>query len=184
MRELHSAGWLAQWPLGYFVLDREAVEFFLRSKKVTFPGLKMAEIFGVTEGPLFEEISRNILSLNGEDHRRLRNLVNPAFAPRAVERYRPAMRGFLEELTPASTTVSARTSRARRCRRRSPTCRAVWGRSNSTASLSSAALTEFTNWSGYRCASASHRLGTSHRSLSENGCRRTRGGWRHWWAHT
>jgi len=29
MRELHSAGWLAQWPLGYFVLDREAVEFFL-----------------------------------------------------------------------------------------------------------------------------------------------------------
>src|SRR5215217_6798221 len=72
MRELHSAGWLAQWPLGYFVLDREAVEFFLRSKKVTFPGLKMAEIFGVTEGPLFEEISRNILSLNGEDHRRLR----------------------------------------------------------------------------------------------------------------
>src|SRR5215216_4859409 len=400
MRQLHSAGWLAQWPLGYFVLDREAVEFFLRSKKVTFPGLKMAEIFGVTEGPLFEEISCNILSLNGENHRRLRNLVNPAFAPRAVERCRPAMRGFLEELTgafaaggrcelvedlckpyasltiaammgaelswaarlhdwsnwiqrqfdaadlmeqrdrieqavvefyefahdllerrrhnvgddlistliaaryegdrlsdtelvnlvlnvlvggvdttqsqlahtvrllaqhrtngrssptsrssrraplmrrcatsrsprsppascsrrsntatspsrrarsswsppgtltttalrmssrsvstsppsaqpsrsrsaPASTTVSARTSRARRCRRRSPTCRAASGRSNSTASLSSAALTGSTNWSGYRCASASHRLGTSHRSLSENGCRRTRGGWRH-----
>jgi cytochrome P450 len=87
MRQLHSAGWLAHWPVGYFVLDREAVEFFLRSKKVTFPGLKMAEIFGVTEGPLFEEISHNILSLNGEDHRRLRNLVNPAFAPRAVERY-------------------------------------------------------------------------------------------------
>lgn len=101
MRELQSAGWLAQWPLGYFVLDREAVEFFLRSKKVTFPGLKMVEIFGVTEGPLFEEISRNILSLTGDDHRRLRNLVNPAFAPRAVERYRPAMRGFLEELTGA-----------------------------------------------------------------------------------
>jgi cytochrome P450 len=101
MRELHSAGWLAQWPLGYFVLDREAVGFFLRSKKVTFPGLKMAEIFGVTEGPLSEEISHNILSLNGEDHRRLRNLVNPAFAPRAVERYRPAMRSFLEKLTGA-----------------------------------------------------------------------------------
>jgi len=94
MRELHSAGWLAQWPLGYFVLDREAVEFFLRSKKVTFPGLKMAEIFGVTEGPLFKEISRNILSLNGEDHRRLRNLVNPAFAPRG-RALPPAMRASL-----------------------------------------------------------------------------------------
>jgi cytochrome P450 len=101
MRELHSESWLAQSPLGYFVLDREAVEFFLHTKKATFPGLKMAEIFGVTEGPLFEEISRNILSLNGDDHRRLRNLVNPALAPRAVERYRPAMRSFLEELTGA-----------------------------------------------------------------------------------
>ncbi len=98
MRELHAQSWLAQSPLGYFVLDREAVEFFLRSRKVTFPGLKMAEIFGITDGPLFEEISRNIISLNGDDHRRLRNLVNPALAPRAVERYRPAMRGFLEEL--------------------------------------------------------------------------------------
>jgi cytochrome P450 len=99
MRELHAESWIAQSPLGYFVLDREAVEFFLRSRKVTFPGLKMAEIFGITEGPLFEEISRNIISLGGDDHRRLRNLVNPALAPRAVERYRPAMRGFLDDLT-------------------------------------------------------------------------------------
>jgi cytochrome P450 len=101
MRELHDENWLAQSPLGYFVLDRESAAFFLRSRQVAFPGLKMAEIFGVTEGPLFEEISRNIISLGGDDHSRLRNLVNPALAPRAVERYRPAMRGFLEELTVA-----------------------------------------------------------------------------------
>jgi len=101
MRELQSAGWLARSPLGYFVLDREAVEFFLHSKKVTFPGLQIAEIFGLTAGPLFDEITRNILSLNGDDHRRLRNLVNPALAPRAVQRYRPAMRRFLAELTGA-----------------------------------------------------------------------------------
>ena len=41
---------------------------------------------------------RNILHVNGPDHTRLRSLVNPALAPRAVERYRPAMRGFLEGL--------------------------------------------------------------------------------------
>jgi cytochrome P450 len=98
MRELHAGSWIAQSPLAYFVLDREAVEFFLRSKKLSFPGLMVAEVFGVTEGPLFEEISRNILCIDGEDHRRLRNLVNPALTPRAVERYRPAMRGFLEQL--------------------------------------------------------------------------------------
>src|SRR4051812_19725208 len=98
MSELHGGGWLAQSPLGYFVLDRESVEFFLRSKKLTFPGMKVAEVFGVTDGPLYQEIRRNILNINGDDHARLRRLVNPALTARAVERYRPAMRGFLEEL--------------------------------------------------------------------------------------
>src|SRR3954454_8299147 len=98
MRELHGDGWLARFDLGWFVLDRDAVEFFLRSRKLTFPGLKVAEVFGVTEGPLYEEIQRNILCIDGEDHRRLRNLVNPALTARAVEKYRPAMRGFLEDL--------------------------------------------------------------------------------------
>src|SRR3954464_10402758 len=98
MASLRSRTWLAAGELGFFVLDREASEFILRSKKVKFPGLQVAEVFGVTEGPLYEEITRNILNIDGDDHRRLRNLVNPALTPRAVERYRPAMRGFLEDL--------------------------------------------------------------------------------------
>src|SRR3712207_5714476 len=98
MRELHADSWLAQSPLGWFVLDRDAVKFFLKSRQVTFPGTLVAEMFGVTEGPLHEEIERNILNVDGDAHRRLRNLVNPALTPRAVEKYRPAMRGFLTEL--------------------------------------------------------------------------------------
>ena len=86
-------GWLASMPLGFVVLEREAGEFFLRSRSFTFPGMKIAEIFGIDDGPLWEEIRRNILHLNGEDHRRLRGLVNPFFTPRAVERWRPTMRG-------------------------------------------------------------------------------------------
>src|SRR3954452_15033035 len=99
MRELHDESWIAQSPLGYFVMDREAVEFFLRDRRLTFPGMKVAEVFGVTDGPLYEELARNILNVNGDDHRRLRNLVNPALTSRAADRYRPAMRGFLEQLT-------------------------------------------------------------------------------------
>jgi cytochrome P450 len=98
MRELRGRGWLASMPLGYVALDRESGEFFLRSRSFTFPGLKIAEIFGIDEGPLWEEIRRNILHVNGEDHRRLRGLVNPFFTPRAVERWRPVMRATLEEL--------------------------------------------------------------------------------------
>jgi cytochrome P450 len=98
MRELREHGWLARGPFGYMVLDRESAEFFLRTRAATFPGMKIAEIFGVSEGPLYEQMKRNILHVNGADHARLRGLVNPALSPRAVERYAPAMRGFLAEL--------------------------------------------------------------------------------------
>src|SRR3954464_10664666 len=101
MASLRARGWLAASEMGYFVLDREAVEFFLKSRSLTFPGMQVAEVFGVTDGPLYDEISRNILNIDGEDHRRLRNLVNPALTPRAVERYRPAMREFLADLVGA-----------------------------------------------------------------------------------
>src|ERR1700761_5207644 len=90
--------WLAAGPFRFLVLERESAEFFLRTRDAVFPGMTIADIFGITEGPLHEEIVKNIINVNGDDHRRLRNLVNPALAPRAVDRYRPAMRRFLEQL--------------------------------------------------------------------------------------
>jgi cytochrome P450 len=95
-------GWLAKNPYGFTVLDRESGEFFLRTKDAVFPGLTIAELFQISDGPLHEEIVKNIININGGDHRRLRNLVNPALAPRAIDRYRPAMRRFLEQLLPDS----------------------------------------------------------------------------------
>src|ERR1700692_2610610 len=107
--ELRSRGWLAEGPYGYIVLDREAGEFFLRTRAAIFPGMKIAEIFGVSEGPLYEQMRLNILDVNGPDHTRLRSLVNPALSPRAVERYRPAMRGFLQQLfAQATASVNGR----------------------------------------------------------------------------
>ena len=49
MLGLRDQGWLARNELGVFVLDREAGEFFLRSRATTFPGLELAELFGVTQ---------------------------------------------------------------------------------------------------------------------------------------
>jgi cytochrome P450 len=98
LAETRQRGWLAKSPLAYIVLDRDAGEVFLRSRKTAFPGRQIAGFFGVTSGPLAEHIDANILNLGGEQHRRLRALVGPALTPRAADRWRPVMRGFLERL--------------------------------------------------------------------------------------
>jgi cytochrome P450 len=98
MLDLADRSWLAKWDLGYFVLDREAAGFFLRTDKAVFPGVKMLELLGITEGPLYDSLASNIISLNGEGHRRLRRLVHGSFTPAAADRYRPAMREILADL--------------------------------------------------------------------------------------
>jgi cytochrome P450 len=99
MRALRDSGaWLARTPLGTLVLERAAGEQFLRTKSAIFPGLLLAQLFGISDGPLYEQMVRNIINVNGADHARLRSLVNPALSPRAVERYRPLMRAILGDL--------------------------------------------------------------------------------------
>jgi len=98
LAETRQQGWLAKSPLAYIVLDHDSGEFFLRSRATAFPGRQIAEFFGVTGGPLAEHIDANILNLTGEQHRRLRALVGPEFTPRRADRWRPVMRGFLEDL--------------------------------------------------------------------------------------
>jgi cytochrome P450 len=98
LAETRQLGWLARSPLAYIVLDHDSGEFFLRSRVTAFPGRQIAEFFGVTGGPLADHIDTNILNLTGDQHRRLRALVGPALTPRAADRWRPVMRGFLEQL--------------------------------------------------------------------------------------
>jgi cytochrome P450 len=98
LAELREKGWLARGPLSYIALDREAGEFFLRSRATAFPGRQIADLFGITGGRLREQIDANILNQTGARHRRLRALVGPAFTPRAADRWRPVMREFLARL--------------------------------------------------------------------------------------
>jgi cytochrome P450 len=98
LAKARERGWLAHSPLAYVVLDGESGDFFLRARQTAFPGRQIAELFGITQGPLFEHIDANILNLTGDKHRRLRALVGPAFTPRAADRWRPLMRGFLRRI--------------------------------------------------------------------------------------
>jgi cytochrome P450 len=98
VRDLAARSWVARSELAYFVFEREAGELFLRTRSARFPGMEIAQMFGIDDGPLAEEMRRNVLHLDGADHRRLRQLVNPFFTPRAANRWRENMRGFLEQL--------------------------------------------------------------------------------------
>jgi cytochrome P450 len=99
LRELRERTWVARAePVGWFVLDREAVAHFMRTPKATFPGRTLLEVQGVTSGPLYERLKGNLLDLQGADHRRLRKLVQPSFTPGAADAWRDAMRGHLADL--------------------------------------------------------------------------------------
>jgi cytochrome P450 len=98
LAKAREQGWLAHSPLAYVVLDAESGDFFLRSRHTAFPGRQIAELFGITAGPLYEHIDANILNLTGDKHRRLRSLVGHAFTPRAADRWRPVMREFLAQI--------------------------------------------------------------------------------------
>jgi cytochrome P450 len=96
--DLASRSWLARVPLGYLTLDRDAGEFFLRTRSATFPGQLIAELSGVASGPLRDEIDNNILHTDGDRHRRLRSMLNPSFTPRAADRWRPVMQELIADI--------------------------------------------------------------------------------------
>ena len=99
LRDLRERTWVARAePVGWFVLDREAVAHFMRTRSATFPGRKLLEVQGVTSGPLYERLKGNLLDLQGDDHKRLRKLVQPSFTPAAADARRDAMRAHLGDL--------------------------------------------------------------------------------------
>jgi cytochrome P450 len=99
MDELRERSWIARAdPVGFIVLDHESVAFFMRTPQATFPGILMLEVQGITSGPMWDRMKGNLLDLKGEDHRRQRKLVQPAFSPKEADKLRPLMRQELEGL--------------------------------------------------------------------------------------
>ena len=99
LKQLREQNWVAKAePLGYFILDREATAHFLRTPQATFPGRLLFEVHGIDKGPLYERMQGNLLDRGGDDHRRLRKQIQPAFTPKAADQLRPQMREQLEQL--------------------------------------------------------------------------------------
>ena len=108
MRKLREQSWIARAaPVGWIVLDAEAVAFFMRTSQANFPGILVLEAQGITEGPMWERMKGNLLDLRGEDHRRQRKLVQPAFSRKEADKLRPLMRQELQKLWEAVEAAGA-----------------------------------------------------------------------------
>ncbi len=94
-RERH---WLARTPLGYVVNRHEDVTAILRERRFHSALSLIPQMAGIDDSEFLERRRRSILSVEGEDHARLRRLVAPAFTPKSTDRFRPSMRRVVDGL--------------------------------------------------------------------------------------
>jgi cytochrome P450 len=98
IRAIRSESCLARTAVGALVVERAQVAALLGDPRLDSSLLPFVRLQGLTDGPVFELLSSALLSVDGQDHTRLRKLVSRAFTPRSVERLRPAMRALAAEL--------------------------------------------------------------------------------------
>ena len=79
---------IAIGPYGPELLTYDLVHTALRDPRFRVPQGMFLAAQGITSGPLWDRIAVNILSLDGEEHHRLRRLVSKAFTPKATARLR------------------------------------------------------------------------------------------------
>jgi cytochrome P450 len=98
LAEAREGHWLARTPAGYMVTRHEDVTAILRDKRFLSALSLITEMAGVDDSRFMSRRRRSILSVDGEDHARLRRLVAPAFTPKSADRLRPFMRDVVNGL--------------------------------------------------------------------------------------
>lgn len=101
VRNAREANWYATTNYGLAVLQYEHVAKLLKNPKLSQGSAKWPALNGVHSGLFFDWWTKNLLVLEGEDHHRIRRLLNPAFSPRMVKSLRPRFRALANELIDA-----------------------------------------------------------------------------------
>jgi cytochrome P450 len=96
VKEARSQHWLARTEMGYSVTGLSDVTAILRDKRFHSALSILPQMSGMPEPA--EPRRKSILSMEGEEHARLRRLVAPAFTPASANRLRPTMRSVLGSL--------------------------------------------------------------------------------------
>src|SRR3954470_4012652 len=100
-REAQRAAPIALGPIGPEVLSYDLARTVLRDPRFVVPAGIHLSAHGITSGPLWDRVTRSILNMEGEEHRRLRSLVSRAFTPRATARMHDTIHAVIDELIDA-----------------------------------------------------------------------------------
>jgi cytochrome P450 len=96
--EARAQHWLARTEMGYSVTGLHDVTAILRDKRFHSALSILPQMAGMPELEDAGRRRKSILSMEGDEHARLRRLVAPAFTPASANRLRPTMRTVLTEL--------------------------------------------------------------------------------------
>ena len=99
--EVHAArqqSWFARTPYGLAVLRHEQVGKLLKDRRLRQGSTAWPAHNGIHSG-LFTDWWKDVLmNLEGEDHHRIRRLLNPAFSPKVINAMVPTFQALAEEL--------------------------------------------------------------------------------------
>jgi cytochrome P450 len=101
LEEARAQHWLARTEMGYCVTRLEDVTAVLRDKRFHSALSILPQMSGLPESGQPRRRRKSILSMEGEEHARLRRLVAPAFTPASANRLRPTMRAVITDVVDA-----------------------------------------------------------------------------------
>jgi cytochrome P450 len=93
--------WYARTPYGWAILRYEEGTAVLKDRRFQQGNARWPAQNGVHDGPFVQWWRETLLSLEGDDHLRLRRLLSPAFRSRAIEAMRPSFQHLAGELIDA-----------------------------------------------------------------------------------
>ena len=99
--DVHAArddSWYAETPYGWAILRFEEGTALLKDRRFRQGNDKWPDQNGIHDGPWREWWQETLLSLDGDDHLRLRRLLTPAFRSKTIEAMRPRFQALANEL--------------------------------------------------------------------------------------
>lgn len=97
-REVAQQSWIAKTAFGFAILHHDDIQSILRDKRWYNALTLIVKANPYTSEEFKERRAQSIICLEGEDHLRIRKLVQPAFNPSNIDKLRPYMRIYMNKL--------------------------------------------------------------------------------------